>query len=98
MKRLLIAVLLLTLAAPAAYAKKKMLTEFKKNYPATNFDCNLCHIEGSEDDSLNSYGTDLNDSGFDYKAIEAKDSDGDGATNLTEINAGTLPGDMSSVP
>ncbi len=32
------------------------------------------------------------------RAIEGADSDGDGASNLTEINAGTLPGDAASLP
>ncbi|RYG26867.1 hypothetical protein EON82_01655 [bacterium] len=32
------------------------------------------------------------------KAVEKKDSDGDGFNNLTEIRAGTLPNDKSSKP
>lgn len=32
------------------------------------------------------------------KAVEKKDSDGDGFTNLTEIRAGTLPNDKGSKP
>ena len=34
----------------------------------------------------------------DYRAIEKDDADGDGASNLDEINAGTAPGDPASVP
>ena len=33
-----------------------------------------------------------------FIAVEPLDSDGDGATNLEEITAGTLPGDATSVP
>jgi hypothetical protein len=33
-----------------------------------------------------------------YKAIESLDSDKDGAANLAEIKAGTLPGDAASKP
>ncbi|MHB8946132.1 MAG: ammonia-forming cytochrome c nitrite reductase subunit c552 [Bacillota bacterium] len=57
--------------------------------------CNLCH---KSDMSLNKYGTDFAAAGHDFAAIEAKDSDGDGASNIAEINAKTLPGDASSKP
>lgn len=81
-----------------AEAKMGIKKKFAAAYPkSTLTDCMTCHVEENEY-TLNSYGTDLNDNGLNFKAVEALDSDTDGATNIAEINAGTNPGDMSSVP
>lgn len=67
--------------------------------------CRLCHggifPNGG---NLNDFGSDvrakldIRASTVDFSAIEGLDSDGDGASNLDEIKAGTLPGDSSSKP
>lgn len=86
-----------------AQAKPGFLKQFKAQYPKSKLnDCVICHIAESEENERNSYGADLEttlkNNKLDFKAVEALDSDGDGATNLEEINAGTQPGDKSSVP
>lgn len=70
--------------------------------------CATCHV-ASGPPQRNSYGRDLaaamhGAGGHDkltiamLQAIEPRDSDGDGATNMEEIRAGTLPGDPASKP
>ena len=49
-------------------------------------------------ENLNPYGTDFGAANHDFGAIEAKDSDGDGFSNLDEIKAGTFPGDTNENP
>ena len=57
--------------------------------------CLTCHISGS---TRNSYGADFKSNNHDFSLIELLDSDGDGADNITEIQAGTFPGDPTSTP
>jgi len=57
--------------------------------------CNLCHTVKP---ALNGYGNAYMNSGYNYKNIESLDSDGDGFTNIAEINARTFPGDPNSKP
>lgn len=57
--------------------------------------CNLCHTVKP---ALNNYGNAYLTSGYNFKAIENQDSDGDGFTNIAEINARTFPGDPNSKP
>jgi len=91
--------LMLLVASGVALAKSDYQASFKSAYPAAAGsaldNCNLCHagLPG-----LNKYGTDWAAAGRDFKAIEGKDSDGDGATNLAEIQALTSPGDAGSKP
>jgi len=83
-----------------AEAKSSYLTSFNSTYPSAPSaikSCTLCH-PGGNTGSLNSYANDYKAAARVYTAIEAKDSDGDGATNLAEINAGTFPGDANSKP
>ncbi len=40
--------------------------------------------------------TKTKDGTYDFAAIEKKDSDGDGVSNIDEINKGTNPGDKAS--
>ena len=74
-------------------------------------DCATCHTSGR---SLNKYGvavraaiTNVDASIEDEQvrllnaalaAVEELDSDGDGFTNIVEINSGTFPGDESDLP
>ncbi len=82
-----------------ALAKPDYQAAFTAKYAAdkgsTLDSCNLCH---KSDMSLNKFGADFAAAGHDFAAIEAKDSDGDGASNIAEINAKTLPGDATSKP
>ena len=57
-------------------------------------DCSLCHVSVAE---LNPYGADLAAVGNLPWLIESLDSDGDGRTNLEEIDDCTRPGDPTSV-
>jgi hypothetical protein len=66
--------------------------------------CLVCHDKAPYTKTgLNPYGKDLAKqskprTAAAFKAIEALDSDKDGATNIAEIKAGTLPGDPASRP
>jgi hypothetical protein len=55
--------------------------------------CLTCHQSAAAaKDNLNPYGTDFAGANHDFGAIEPKDSDGDGVTNIDEIKKGTFPG------
>ena len=61
--------------------------------------CMTCHSSSAPaKDNLNPYGTDFAANNHDFAAIEPKDSDGDGATNIAEINAKSFPGDPNDKP
>lgn len=93
-------------AAPlAAQARSSFLSTFNSTYGTSNTaldTCNLCHPSGTS--SFNAYANDLRAANIAsnvssaLRAVENLDSDGDGATNLVEINALTFPGDPRSVP
>lgn len=92
--------LILTIAfiAFSASAKPKFMKNFKAAYPAAKMsECSVCHVSESNF-AMNSYGEAYINSELDFKAIENEDSDNDGSSNIAEINAGTNPGDKSSVP
>jgi hypothetical protein len=60
--------------------------------------CTLCHTSAP---AVNSYGRAYDTAGRNnaaYGVIEGLDSDGDGFTNLAEINAGAFPGNASDSP
>jgi hypothetical protein len=102
-----------TLAAATAFAVPSAPGKFSEFFTAKGIDvtslssqsCRLCHggifPNGG---NLNDFGSDvqakldIRASTVDFSAIEALDSDSDGASNLDEIKAGTLPGDSSSKP
>ena len=73
-------------------ATSNYLTAARLQYPTiigTALDsCNLCHLSGSND--KNQYGDAYESHGHSFSAIELLDSDYDGYSNLTEINAHTL--------
>lgn len=63
--------------------------------------CAVCHLKSSGKSGLNPYGKLLKGKEVSIeslKAIESVDADGDGVDNITEIKAGTLPGDAGSKP
>lgn len=95
----LLVALFLASAYGLAMAKSSDLAGFTSTYPAAKGSaldsCNVCH---STVPALNKYGSDWAAAGKNFKAIEGKDSDGDGASNLAEIQSLTLPGDPSSKP
>ena len=87
----------------AVLAKSSYLSSFNSKYGTTDKTldtCTTCHINGFD---RNPYGADvetelLGGSSITVAlaAIEGTDSDGDGDTNIAEINAGTFPGNPSS--
>lgn len=84
-------------------AKNSYMSTFNTLYGTSDKtldDCSTCHVNGFD---LNSYGDDFlteydkgNGTTAALQAIEGDDSDGDGDTNIAEINAGTFPGNPSS--
>lgn len=99
------------LLATAAFALPPMLKTFETTYkPAKNGKldkarCVICHTAPGKT-ALNPYGKDLKDelkgsktlTAEALKAVEAKDSDGDGVANGAEIKGDSLPGDKASKP
>ncbi len=76
-------------------------TAFVAAYPAVSGtklnSCSTCHMP-IVSDFLNGYGLAVKERKTDFKSIEELDSDGDGKSNIVEINAGTLPGSHASEP
>jgi hypothetical protein len=97
--RFLIGVVLALGIFSTAYATMTYLNQFSTAYPAAGAiaSCSLCHSSLSTY-ARNSYGADFAANGHSFAAIESLDSDGDGFTNIQEIEALTLPGDSSSHP
>lgn len=61
--------------------------------------CMTCHTSSSPSaDNINAYATDYAGNDHNFEAIESMDSDGDGFTNIEEINALTFPGDPEDNP
>jgi hypothetical protein len=82
--------------SPAAESTPDNLNAFNKQYgtQGSKLDsCLTCHqSQAASKDNLNPYGTDYGRSEHNFGAIEGKDSDGDGVTNIDEINKRTFPG------
>ncbi len=99
--RILLAAVIGAATLATAYGVGSYMTSFETTYPAaagSSIDtCTLCHTSSSGG-SRNSYGNDYAGNGHSFKAIESLDSDGDGFTNIQEINAKTLPGSATSKP
>ncbi|HEU5448575.1 MAG TPA: thrombospondin type 3 repeat-containing protein [Acidimicrobiia bacterium] len=85
-----------------AQSKPEYLSEFNSRYQTSGSrldNCTTCHASSSPSaDNLNPYGADFGAANHDFGAIEGKDSDGDGFSNVDEIKAGTLPGDPNDNP
>jgi len=103
---MLLALGLALLLANTAWSRSGYLNEFNSRYGTVNTkldDCNTCHVTTR---NRNPYGADLeralNSNGFDtavsLESIEPDDADGDGASNILEIVAGTYPGDPGDIP
>lgn len=97
--RILVILFVCLVSSPFAMAKMDYLDDAIAQYPSidnTALDsCTLCHTVVP---TRNDYGIDFKDANRDFAAIENDDSDGDGATNIDEINALTFPGDDTSFP
>jgi hypothetical protein len=63
--------------------------------------CGICHVNKTGKGALNAYGKMLRKRKVEaasLRAIEKKDADKDGFSNIAEIKAGTLPGNPKSRP
>ncbi|MBS1728822.1 MAG: hypothetical protein JST51_19050 [Armatimonadetes bacterium] len=98
-------VLVLACLGVSAFATPDILKEFKAIYnkPATT--CEECHTKPPKRNAFGKAVKDALDQTQDgmltkevMKPLEQQDSDGDGVSNIDEINAGTLPGDPNSKP
>ena len=98
-----LAVALLLVLGTRAEAKEKFLDDFQETYPAavgTRLDgCSLCHFTDSNGKwDENQFAEEYEEADKDFGSIQSLDTDGDGFTNLQEIQAGTFPGDASDNP
>ncbi len=89
------------LGAPTpVLAKEGYHTAVRPTYPAvvgTALDsCTVCHTNAIP--ALNPYGVDYLMAGHTFAAIEGRDSDQDGFTNIVEIRALSFPGNAASQP
>lgn len=88
--------------SPPAQSTPELQSQFNAKYDmrGSKLDsCLTCHTSpAGGKEYLNPYGTDLAGVQGDFAAIEPKDSDGDGATNIDEIKAEKFPGDPNDKP
>jgi len=98
MKNTIISLFTFLLFSSSLFAFPSYTKEFLQVYPHAKKSplrsCTLCHVDGG----YNQYSYDYEDYGYDFEAIEPLDSDGDGFSNIEEINALTFPGDFESYP
>ena len=82
--------------SPPAQSTPDHLNAFNAKYGTSGGkldSCLTCHqSQAASKENLNPYGTDFAGANHDFGAIEGKDSDGDGVTNIDEIKKGTFPG------
>ena len=85
-----------------AQSRPEYLSEFNSRYKTSGSHldtCSTCHASSSPSrENLNPFGADFSAAHHDFGAIEGKDSDGDGFSNIDEIKAGTFPGDPNENP
>ena len=86
---------------PQVVAKERYLTQFNTKYGTSSIStCTLCHPDSLN--KVNSFGSDFATASIGNHtfnaALESRDSDRDGFSNLAEIQARTFPGDASSKP
>ncbi len=84
---------------PMVSATSDALVAFNEHYDTngTRLDsCIVCH--GSNVESLNPYGAAYQNDNGDFTVIETQDSDGDGFSDLDEVNALTFPGNPEDYP
>jgi len=92
--------------SPGADAKSQWLSDFADAYPAAANSqlnsCLICHTDPNpqgDNKRRNTYGEDWKETGDkDFSRVENLDSDGDGWTNIQEIQALSFPGDQNSTP
>ncbi|MEW6116671.1 MAG: choice-of-anchor D domain-containing protein [Nitrospirota bacterium] len=94
---LLILVLIIAISG-TALAKSTYLDSFNSTYGTAGTVLNTCSVCHTAVPALNPYGTAYKNSGHVFSTIQTLDSDGDGSTNIVEINARTFPGDPTSKP
>jgi hypothetical protein len=89
----------------AAYAKENYTQDFNDLYGTSGVkngttlgSCIMCHETPDGKGTINAFGIDYLLSARNYIAIELKDSDGDTFDNISEIDAGSFPGDSNSIP
>ena len=95
--------LIMLILVGSAYALSSYLTSFNTRYGTAGTalnTCSLCHPAGGGNNAgnLNNFALDFAANGHSFVAIENLDSDGDGFTNIVEINARTFPGNAASFP
>ncbi len=111
LRNLSILIITLFLLPSALYASSSDVSLWKSIYPSSNLSntlgCSLCHTSAPQ---TNLYGSALltasggsgkwgsSNKTSVIKSVEGLDSDGDGATNIAEINANTNPSDPNSKP
>ncbi|MBT8165150.1 MAG: hypothetical protein HKO63_05435 [Acidimicrobiia bacterium] len=105
MKRLLAAITVFAFGlgilaiSGSAFATNSMMGDFTSAYPATAgtplASCSTCHTSVP---ALNPYGAALRSNSFNFGAIEGLDSDGDGVSNMQEIQNLTNPGVAQAAP
>jgi hypothetical protein len=85
-----------------AQSTPEHLSEFNAKYKTSGSrldGCQTCHTSSSPSkENLNPYATDYATADHDFGAVEGKDSDGDGFSNIDEIKALTFPGDPNDNP
>lgn len=88
-------ILLVFMYAVPSFAKTAFLKSFKETYPkaVAISKCKVCHEMAAP--KLNYYGMDYQKNNSDFKVIEPFDSDGDGVSNIDEINQETFPGEKN---
>jgi hypothetical protein len=98
---LLFVLAIITIGVTSAEALSSYVTTFSTTYPASASalgQCVLCHINPGGGGTRNGFGNAFLAAGHSFTAIEQQDSDGDGFTNIVEINALKWPGDATSFP
>jgi cytochrome c553 len=108
MKKFLAALAMIAFST-SVLATMEVQKDLNAKYPSAKANCATCHVKKmvkKGDAELNVFGKDMvakalidpkaEKKAYDYKKIEALDSDKDGKTNLEELKAGTNPGDPAS--
>jgi hypothetical protein len=80
------------------YASSGYLTQFNSKYGTAGTALDTCSVCHTNVPSRNPYGSAYGSNSHNYTTIEPLDSDGDGFSNIAEINARTFPGNASSKP
>ncbi|MBP7960379.1 MAG: hypothetical protein KBG20_04985 [Caldilineaceae bacterium] len=94
------AVVLALIQSPTTVqAKSSYLSSMMNTYPAlASTKLNSCQVCHTSIPTLNPYGQAYKDNGHNFPSIELLDSDADGWSNITEIQAVTFPGDSGDHP